>query len=92
MIWKKSGLCEAEPAEQGSGLPLSPGLMQWLRSPYAGTVCCVKTLTRGHLHPAQAPTGNLTTVCVTEVLEGQKSILRKANIQFCFFPFQSFAL
>jgi len=53
--------------------------MQWVCSPYAGRVSSVKSLTQGHLCPAQSPKGNLRTVIVTEVLEGEKSVLRKTN-------------
>lgn len=86
------GFGEAEPAEQGSGLLLSPGLMPWLCPSSAGRVSSGKSLLQGHLCPAQSPKGNLRTVTITEVLEGEKSMLRKRNIQFYFLPFQSFAL
>lgn len=92
--WKTYGLWQSRACWAGlrGAVLLSPRLMQWLCSSYAGGVSSVKSLTQGRLCPAQSLKGNLRTVTVTEVLEGQKRMLRKTNIPFCFLPFQTSAL
>lgn len=73
---------KTEPAEWGGGVLLSPRLMQWLCPSYVARLGSVKSLTEGNLCPAQSPKGNLRTVTVTEVLEAEKSMFRKTNMQF----------